>query len=167
MRATRLSATDRPTLRKAQIGRCGELLVQYRLLKHGIESASMTTDAGIDLVAYAPRSREAVTIQVKANLQPKPAGGRGKMLLSWDLRETSPAQMVALVDLSTERVCLFRDEEFDKVAQQNKGGNRKFFIYTDPEARPKEGRLSMDSDFEGHLIEARIEELLGSAACPA
>ena len=80
MRATRLSATDRPTLRKAQIGRCGELLVQYRLLKHGIESASMTTDAGIDLVAYAPRSREAVTIQVKANLQPKPAGGRGKML---------------------------------------------------------------------------------------
>jgi len=109
----------------------------------------------------------AVTIQVKANLQPKPAGGRGKMLLSWDLRETSPAQMVALVDLSTERVWLFRDEEFDKVAQQNKGGNRKFFIYTDPEARPKEGRLSMDSDFEGHLIEARIEELLGSAACPA
>jgi hypothetical protein len=72
MRATRLSATDRPTLRKAQIGRCGELLVQYRLLKHGIESASMTTDAGIDLVAYAPRSREAVTVQVKANLQPKP-----------------------------------------------------------------------------------------------
>ena len=89
------------------------------------------------------------------------------MLLSWDLRETSPAQMVAIVDLSTERVWLFRDEEFDKVAQQNKGGNRKFFIYTDPEARPKEGRLSMDSDFEGHLIEARIEELLGSAACPA
>ena len=84
------------------------------------------------------------------------------MLLSWDLRETSPAQMVALVDLSTERVWLFRDEEFDKVAQHNKGG-----IYTDPEARPKEGRLTMDSDFEGHLIEARIEELLGSAACPA
>jgi len=108
--ATRLSAADRPTLRKAQIGRCGELLVQYRLLKHGIESASMTTDAGIDLVAYSPRSGQAVTIQVKANLQPKPAGGRGKKLLSWDLRETSPAQMVALVDLSTERVWLFRDE---------------------------------------------------------
>ena len=35
-----------------QIGRCGELLVQYILLKHRIESAPLTTDVGIDLVAY-------------------------------------------------------------------------------------------------------------------
>ena len=48
--------------------------VQYRLLKHGIESAPMTTDSGIDLVAYAPYSKRAVTIQVKANEKPKPAG---------------------------------------------------------------------------------------------
>lgn len=41
-------------LKPAQIGRCGELLVQYRLLKFGIESAPLTTDSGIDLVAYAP-----------------------------------------------------------------------------------------------------------------
>ena len=38
-----------------QRGRCGELLVQYILLKHGIESAPLTTDTGIDLVAY-PRT---------------------------------------------------------------------------------------------------------------
>lgn len=38
-------------LKTAQIGRCGELLVQYRLLSHGIESSSMTTDSGVDLVA--------------------------------------------------------------------------------------------------------------------
>jgi len=36
-----------------QIGRLGELLVQYELLRHGIESAPMTTDAGVDLVAYS------------------------------------------------------------------------------------------------------------------
>ncbi len=34
-----------------QIGKCGELLVQYMLLKHGVESAPLTTDPGIDLVA--------------------------------------------------------------------------------------------------------------------
>jgi len=38
-----------------QIGRCGELLVQYILLKHRIESAPLTTDVGIDLVAYPGR----------------------------------------------------------------------------------------------------------------
>jgi len=35
-----------------RIGRCGELLVHYKLLKLGIESAAMTTDAGVDLVAF-------------------------------------------------------------------------------------------------------------------
>jgi hypothetical protein len=38
------------SLSTAQIGRCGELLVQLELLKRGIESAAMTTDTGIDLV---------------------------------------------------------------------------------------------------------------------
>ena len=35
-----------------RIGRCGELLVHDKLLKLGIESAAMTTDAGVDLVAF-------------------------------------------------------------------------------------------------------------------
>lgn len=34
-----------------QIGAAGELLVQYKLLKLGIDSSAMTTDSGIDLVA--------------------------------------------------------------------------------------------------------------------
>jgi hypothetical protein len=59
------------------IGAAGELLVQYRLLKVGIDSARLTTDAGIDLVVYAPGSAEATTVQVKTNLAPKPAGGKG------------------------------------------------------------------------------------------
>ena len=33
------------------IGKAGELLVQYKLIKYGIDSSPMTTDAGIDLVA--------------------------------------------------------------------------------------------------------------------
>ncbi|SLM45109.1 hypothetical protein NSND_62542 [Nitrospira sp. ND1] len=41
-------------LSTAQIGKCGELLVQYRLLLLGVESAPMSTDTGIDLVAYSP-----------------------------------------------------------------------------------------------------------------
>lgn len=36
------------------IGAAGELLVQYQLVRLGIDSARMTTDSGIDLVVYAP-----------------------------------------------------------------------------------------------------------------
>ncbi len=36
------------------LGAAGELLVQYQLLKHGIDSAHLTTDSGIDLVMYVP-----------------------------------------------------------------------------------------------------------------
>jgi hypothetical protein len=89
-------------LTTAQIGRSGELLVQYRLLKHGIESALMTTDSGIDLVAYAPLDKKAVTIQVKSNQQAKAVGGKGQKALNWFHLEISPAEMVALVDLEND-----------------------------------------------------------------
>ena len=66
-----------------QIGRLGELLVQYELLRHGIDSAPMTTDSGIDLVAYSPDKKASFTIQVKANLAPKPSGGKGSAAIDW------------------------------------------------------------------------------------
>jgi hypothetical protein len=115
-------------LTTAQIGRSGEILVQYRLLKHGIESAPMTTDSGIDLVAYAPRNKRAVTIQVKSNHQSKAAGGTGKQALDWWLVENSPAEMVALVDLENDRVWLFLHNEFMEKAQQRPKGRRLFFF---------------------------------------
>ena len=91
-------------LKTAQIGRCGELLVQYLLLLRGVESAPMSTDSGVDLVAYAPKMRGPMTIQVKANLQPKASGGKGKSALDWWISDEMPSQLVALVDLSTQFV---------------------------------------------------------------
>ena len=49
------------SLSATQIGRCGDLLVQYELLLRGVESAPLSTDAGVDLVAYAPKAREEQT----------------------------------------------------------------------------------------------------------
>ena len=43
-------------------------MVQYQLLLHGIESAPMSTDTGIDLVTYSPKTATPVTVQVKTNL---------------------------------------------------------------------------------------------------
>jgi hypothetical protein len=42
---------------KQQIGKCGELLVQFNLLSDGIESSQMTTDSGVDLFAYSQRTK--------------------------------------------------------------------------------------------------------------
>ena len=74
-----------------QIGKLGELLVQYRLLSLGIDSAPLTIDDGIDLVAYSRDRKSAKTIQVKTNLKPKPGGGKGKPALDWWVPENSPA----------------------------------------------------------------------------
>ena len=66
--------TTQTKLQTLAIGAAGELLVQYGLLKHGIDSARMATDSGIDLVMYVPGTTTAATIQVKTNFAPTPAG---------------------------------------------------------------------------------------------
>lgn len=52
------------------IGAAGERLVQYRLLKLGIDSALLTTDVGVDLVVYSPTEGRAITVQVKTVREP-------------------------------------------------------------------------------------------------
>ena len=147
-------------MKTAQIGAAGALLVQYRLLKCGIDSAAMTTDDGIDLVAYSPRLQAAVTIQVKTVLKPKPGGGKGKLTNDWWLRENSPADLVALGDLSTDRIWLFRHEEFVAEAQQRSGGRAHLYFYLDQTARVP--ARSTEAHFERFLIERRIDELFGA-----
>ena len=144
----------------AQIGRCGEILVQYRLLKMGIESAPMTTDTGVDLVAYSPGLKRAVTIQVKTNLKPKPGGGRGMLALDWWVPEDSPAEWVALVDLEADNVWLFSQEEVVRLAQQQSSGRLHFYFYTGPDARPRQrGRLA--ADYDTYKLERRVNAVFG------
>ncbi len=102
-----------------QLGAACELLVQYQLLKLGIDSARLTTDAGIDLVVYAPGDRAAHTVQVKANLRPKPAGGSGPLSRSWYFPHECPAELPALAALDADSVWLFTLEEAQELAQQN------------------------------------------------
>ncbi|WP_136416441.1 MULTISPECIES: hypothetical protein [Oxalobacteraceae] len=150
------------SLSTAQIGKSGELLVQYRLLMLGIESASLSTDFGIDLVAYSPKLARAITIQVKTNLKPKPGGGKGKEALDWWVSEDCPASLVALVDLKTEKVWLLKREELDEHAQQRSSGRLHIYMYTDPAARPRQlGRLAHVYEFERFIISNRANEIFG------
>lgn len=150
-------------LNTAQIGRCGELLVQYFLLLRGIESAPMSTDSGVDLVAYTPILREAITIQVKTYLKAKPGGGKGKPALDWWLPEETPAQLIALVDLSSQRLWMFKKNELPTLAQQRSNGRFHLYMYTDPTHRPKKtDRLAHMYEFEKYLFENRAHELFGT-----
>ena len=150
-------------LATAQIGKCGELLVQYRLLLLGIESAPMSTDTGIDLVAYSPRIMKPLTIQVKANLQAKPGGGTGKSALDWWVAEACPADYIALVDLSTEKVWLMSQSEILAHAQQKSNGRLHIYMYTDPSARPRKAdRLSHSYEFEKFLLSNRAHEVFAA-----
>lgn len=141
-------------LTNQQIGKCGELIVQYKLLSHGIESAPLTTDAGIDLVAFSSKKSTALTIQVKTNQKPKPGGGKGKLLIDWWIPEKSPANIFAFVELEKERVWLVEAKLLPKLAQQNPEGKYHFYMYTDPTSKPrKDGLQSNDYEFERYLLE--------------
>lgn len=148
-------------LTNAQIGRCGELLVQYKLLLLGIESAPMTTDTGIDLVAFASGSRRAVTIQVKANARPKPGGGKGRLALDWYIADDCPAELTAFVDLSTNTAWLMSASEVASHAQQHANGRYHFYLFVDPNVEVRSGRLARMGDFDGFLLERRAADQFG------
>lgn len=134
----RLKNTVEPTgrnqrrLTTQQIGRLGELLVQYELLRHGIDSAPMTTDSGIDLVAYSPDKKSSFTIQVKTNLKPKPGGGKGAAAIDWWVNEGCPAEWIAFADISTRRVWMLTHRELVSAAQQRSSGRLRLYMYTVP-----------------------------------
>lgn len=147
-------------MKKAQIGKCGELLVQYQLLLRGIESAPLTTDSGIDLVAYSPRNARPVTIQVKANLRAKAGGGKGKEALDWWVPENNPAYYVALVDLSSQRIWILSQAEIGVLSQQTSNGRHHLYMYVDPTVMQKKtGRLVHSYEFEKYLLQNCVHKI--------
>ena len=151
------------SLSNAQIGKCGELLVQYQLLLRGIESAPMSTDTGIDLVTYSPNLPHPITVQVKTNLQPKPGGGKGKLALDWWVPSDSPAHYVALADLSTESVWFMSLAELKIHAQQQPAGRLHIYMYTDSSVRPRRSdRLSRLNEFDHFKLSSRVSSIFGT-----
>ena len=110
-----------------QIGKCGELLVQYQLLLNGIESAPMTTDTGVDLVAFSRKGNKAITIQVKTNQKPKLGGGKGRPSIDWWIPKDSKAEYFSFVELANRQIWFVKNEEMESLAQQKPEGRYHFF----------------------------------------
>ncbi|MGI4793128.1 MAG: hypothetical protein ACRYG8_03400 [Janthinobacterium lividum] len=121
-------------LRTAQIGRAGELLVQFRLLQLGYDSSLLTTDRGIDLVAYSPSNDTVRTIQVKSVAGEKPSGGTGKPTFDWWVPDDTPATIVALVDIAGPNVWLLTLPEIQKFSKQHSKGRFHPYCYLGDDA---------------------------------
>jgi len=145
-----------------QIGKCGELLVQYHMLQNGIESAPMTTDTGIDLVAYSSKGNKAITIQVKTNLKPKPGGGKGRLAIDWWVPQNSDAQLFAFVELASEKIWIIKNKEIESLAQQNPSGRYHFYMALDPDAKDRKDKKKFRMfEFERYKLENRLKSIFG------
>jgi hypothetical protein len=151
------------SLTTQHIGAAGELLVQYQLLKYGIDSARLTTDSGIDLVMYVPGTKHAATIQVKSVAVPKPATPNGKPIVGVGFPHTCKAQWLAICDLSRNRVWLFTIDRARKLAQQhNSKGLRQ--LYWHIESTERKGVPYAESDMDPYRVDVVAGELLAGGS---
>jgi hypothetical protein len=119
----------------------------------------MTTDAGVDLVAYSEIQGRSFTIQVKTNLAPKPGGGKGALAVDWWIGVDCPAELYALADLSTRRVWLFTKQELKDSAQQRSGGRLHLYMYTNPLSESPAYARYGDRGFSKFLFKNRVSAL--------
>jgi hypothetical protein len=131
-------------------------------LRYGIDSAPLTTDAGIDLVAYSPNNARSFTIQVKANLAPKPGGGKGAFAVDWWVSEDCPAQLFAFADISTRRVWILTKRQLASAAQQKSSGRLHFYMRTDSDSGLLGFERHGDAKFSRLLLENRVAKLFDS-----
>ena len=139
------------------IGAAGELLVQYKLIKRGIDSARLTTDSGIDLVMYIPGATEAHTIQVKSIVKPFADGGTGPLVTGWILPRNCKAEWLAGVDISRDRVWLFPIQD---ALGHARGNTKDVWLYWRLQ-EPRGIKVGVESDFDQYDFDLVIDRLLG------
>ena len=128
-----------------QIGKCGELLVQYMLLKNGIESAPMTTDYGIDLIAFRDAKHNPITIQVKTSSHHGP--DNDKWLEFW-VSDKCPAEYIVAVDLERNKCWVFSFKNFKDQGTKSGEGYRLWWSLPDFESVTSRHKEKTFIDYE-------------------
>ena len=160
---------------KLQIGRRGELLVQSRLLRYGIESSAMTLDYGIDLIALRmghDNQIAPVSIQVKTTTKLYDKDGDQECYW-WDFpKRELPADLIAFVaaeDEMPERIWLFNYAELRKKTGSSFAlytGNKAVKNIEDGKKRRKPRRHWTMKQCKSHLLE-NLEDKLSPPASPS
>jgi len=139
-----------------QVGRCGELLVQYWLLNYGVESSPLTTDPGIDLVAYSSLKQKPVLIQVKTS---RLLGNTDNKWLRWQIPNNCPAEFIAMVDLDNDKFWLIRTEDFKRKARRVSDGDLKL-QWSFPDYESKEFK-QIEEQYKEHEMKTAIPRIFG------
>ncbi len=148
-----------------QIGRCGELFVQYMLLKHGVESAPLTTDPGIDLVAFpnvkaSPEERrKPLTIQVKTSTHHSEASYPMCKWLLWEIPNDCPADYIAAVDLERQKFWLISTKEFIQKAARCAKQRSRILWYIPGYEGGKTGKT--EEKFKEYEMDVAIPKVFG------
>ena len=142
-----------------QVGRCGELLVQYKLLKHGVDSAPMTTDYGIDLVAFAHKTQPTVTIQVKAT--ERHHTDATSAWVEWAMPKKCIADYVAVVDLERDKAWLLGREEFESASQRTTDEGRRLWWYVPEPRYDSREPKRMEEHYEEYRMDSSIPKVFG------
>ena len=137
-----------------QIGKCGELLVQYRLLTWGINTSSLTVDVGVDLVAFDDAGQKIVKIQVKTTQIKKDSW------VEWSVEKNTSADYIACVDITRERFWLIKKEDFEKAVSA--GHNWSLWWYL-PGKRGEKARARVEEEFAKDESEKAIPQIFTGA----
>src|SRR5713226_8644072 len=122
----------------AHTGAWGVLLVQQTLLSMGIDSSPMTTDSGIDLLAYDSHSKKSFSVQVKTR-----AGESNERRPDWTVKQDklNEADLFAFVLKKGDRGdawYLGKEEVKHKLKLQNTECALTFYL----EGAPRQARLT-------------------------
>ena len=137
---------------KNQIMFAGKLLVEYKLLKNGIDASLNYDNSDIHLKVVS--KNKTISFNIKTTEEPKPGGGKGKDAVSWNLGKTS-ADFIACVNLADDEVWLFTPSEMYELAQHP--SKDKLYIYTDEAVNAR--KKALRSEFREYLIENRIKKI--------
>jgi hypothetical protein len=99
--------------------------------------------------------RDAVAVAVKATTGPQAGGGHGKMALHWWIKDATPADHVALVDLASDRVWLMKIEEVRALAQQHSGGQHHLIMVVERQERSRHARYLVEH-FDEFLVDQGV-----------
>lgn len=143
-------------------GSAGELLIQYQLMKRGIDSARLTMDYGIDLVIYLRATRTAYTVQVKGTAVRSGEGATEQ--INWpSFPADCPAQFLALADTATDTAWLLPMTEAIARSSSAKP-HRALSWYVQPNRRgPVVGNVA---DFDEYRLPTVLDTLLSDETPP-
>jgi hypothetical protein len=122
-------------------------------------SAAPARNLGYHLVAKRGQSTQALSILVKTNWKPKPAGGNGPPALAWSVPLDFSADLVAFADLESGRIWLITREELPATAQQHSYSAHQLVMVTQPGWSSAPHERIRDDQFTALLAERRIDEL--------